>query len=191
MPVYCRQSGWWWWWWWWWNVVVVVLLLPLTCCPCCCPCCCCCHCFFPFAAAAATAAALLLPQRSTDWCRHCGRDATFDIKNVINRFLGWKRRVWVWILERQESCGVRWAWLRLKILGRCGVCNTFQAVILANAVLWFKDLSLELPYRVDLARGRTAGNGLCLIYLYLTGRSIDVIFVLHFYLYIILQLIYY
>ena len=27
----------------------------------------------------------------------------------------WKRRVWEWILERQKSCGVGWAWVKLRI----------------------------------------------------------------------------
>ena len=33
----------------------------------------------------------------------------------IHGRMGWKRRVWEYMLERQRSCGVRWARIRLRI----------------------------------------------------------------------------
>ena len=63
------------------------------------------------------------------------KEVVVEIKNVIKRFLGWKKRVWVWMLERQESCGVRWAWLR-QILGSIHVVFAGRELVTTQSYAW-------------------------------------------------------
>ena len=49
---------------------------------------------------------------------------------------GWKRRAWEWMLERQKSCGVGWAWVRLRILENIHVVFAGRELATTQSFVW-------------------------------------------------------
>ena len=48
----------------------------------------------------------------------------------------WKRGVWEWMLERQKSCGVGWAWVRLRILESIHVVFAGRELAITQSFVW-------------------------------------------------------